>query len=67
MLQFFADYGSSIIIALVLLFIVFLVIKSMVKDKKSGKSSCGGSCASCGNYACCNANTEATTSMKKAK
>ena len=41
MLQFLATYGSSIIIALIVAFIVFLVIRSMVKEKKSGKGGCG--------------------------
>ena len=40
MLQFLATYGSSIIIALIVAFIVFLVIRSMVKEKKSGKGGC---------------------------
>ncbi len=27
---------------------VGLVIRGMIRDKKAGKSSCGGNCASCG-------------------
>lgn len=26
---------------------VVLIIRSMIKDKKSGKSSCGGDCSRC--------------------
>ena len=28
--------------------IVGLLIRSMIRDKRAGKSACGGSCASCG-------------------
>lgn len=36
----------ALIAALVL--IVGLVLRGMIRDKKAGKSSCGGNCASCG-------------------
>ncbi len=38
---------STIIVASVLAVIVGLIIYSMIKDKKKGKSSCGGNCAGC--------------------
>lgn len=38
---------STIIIFAVLAAVIVLIIKSMRKDKKSGKSSCGCNCASC--------------------
>ena len=38
---------GTVIVALVLLAVVGLIIYSMVKDKKQGKHSCGGNCASC--------------------
>ncbi len=28
--------------------VVFLIVRGMVRDKKQGKSSCGGDCSKCG-------------------
>ena len=40
--------GNAIVIV-ALLTIVFFIVKSIIKDKKSGKSpACGGNCAACG-------------------
>ncbi len=70
MLNFIIDNIGSIIVSLVLVLIVFIAVRSMIKDKKSGKCSCGGSCGSCGGCsgcamsgACCKGNVE----KKKAK
>ncbi|MBR5401712.1 MAG: FeoB-associated Cys-rich membrane protein [Treponema sp.] len=38
---------GTILISLFLVLIVSGIITSLVKDKKKGKSSCGGSCAHC--------------------
>ena len=38
----------NIILIAVLVLIVTLLIRGMIRDKKAGKSACGGSCASCG-------------------
>ena len=38
----------NIALIAVLVLIVALVIRSMVRDRKAGKRSCGGNCASCG-------------------
>lgn len=67
MLQFLENYGSSIIVAIVITLIVFLVIRSMLKDKKNGKGSCscGGSCDSCGACAHCHPSTKASKSESK--
>ena len=65
MLQFLATYGSSIIVALIVAFIVFLVIRSMVIEKKSGKGGCGGSCASCGGCCASCHPTQETSKHKK--
>ncbi len=43
---------GTVIVALALVAIVGLIVWSMVKDKKKGKSSCGGTCAHCG-AGCC--------------
>ena len=38
----------NIVLIAVLVLIVSLLIRGMIRNKKAGKSSCGGSCASCG-------------------
>ncbi len=44
---------ATIIICLVLAAVVGLVIYKMAKDKKQGKSSCGGNCSCCPMGGCC--------------
>ena len=55
----------NIVLVAVIVLITGLLIRSMVRDKKAGKSSCGGSCASCGACGSCGscgaANTAQTT------
>ncbi|MFA9378646.1 MAG: FeoB-associated Cys-rich membrane protein [Lachnotalea sp.] len=42
---------GTIIIGLIVLVLVSLAIRSMIKDKKSGKSiQCGGDCGHCGGH-----------------
>lgn len=42
--------GTAVVLV-VLLGIIALVIKSMIRDKKNGKSlQCGGDCRSCGGH-----------------
>ena len=38
----------NIALIAVIALVVGLLIRSMIRDKKAGKSSCGGNCASCG-------------------
>jgi len=38
---------ATIIVSFVLVVIVALAIVSIVRDKKQGKSSCGGNCGHC--------------------
>ena len=33
--------------------LVFVLVRSLIRDKKAGKSACGGSCAGCGGCASC--------------
>ncbi len=43
-----ADMGTFLV-ALILTAVVALAVRSMVRDKKKGKSlQCGGNCSSCG-------------------
>ena len=48
MLPWLCAYLINIVLIAVLALIVSLLIRGMIRDKKAGKSSCGGSCASCG-------------------
>ncbi len=38
---------GTIIVGIALAVLVGLVIRSMISDKKKGKSSCGGDCSRC--------------------
>ena len=38
----------NIVLVAVILLVVGLLIRGMVRDRKAGKRSCGGNCASCG-------------------
>lgn len=64
----FAWLGANLInIALiaVIALVTGLLIRSMIRDKKAGKSSCGGSCASCGACGAC-AGCSGCSAMKNA-
>lgn len=39
---------STILISIVLIAIVTFISLSLIRQKRQGKSSCGGSCAHCG-------------------
>jgi len=46
-----ANDMGTIIVLIALAIIVALIIRSMVKDKKAGKSlQCGGDCSKCGGH-----------------
>ena len=53
MLQWISANIGTILISLVLLAVVALIIRSMVHDKKQGKSSSGGNCAGCAACGAC--------------
>lgn len=38
---------GTILISLGLLAAIGLILRSMIRDRKAGKSSCGGNCAHC--------------------
>ncbi len=38
----------TVLILLLLLFIVGAAVFSLIRDKRNGKSSCGGNCSHCG-------------------
>lgn len=43
---------STALVLMVVIGIVILAIRSIINDKKTGKSSCGGDCGGCGNPLC---------------
>ena len=47
MLLWLQENLSTILISAGLLLVVIAIIRSMVRDKKQGKSSCGANCAHC--------------------
>ena len=56
MLAWLSKNIATIIICLVLAVIVALIIFSLVKNKKKGKSSCGCNCSQCPSSGLCHAN-----------
>ena len=53
MITWLAQNLGTILISIVLILLVGLIIKSMIRDKKMGKSACTGTCASCKMCAAC--------------
>ena len=47
MLTWLSQNIGTIIVLLVVVLIVAAIVKSMRRDKKKGKSYCGGNCAAC--------------------
>jgi hypothetical protein len=45
----------NIVLVGVIVLVVTLLVRVMIRDKKAGKSSCGGSCADCGACGGCSA------------
>ncbi len=43
----------NIVLIAVIMLIVGLLIRSMIRDRKAGKRSCGGNCAGCGACSTC--------------
>lgn len=42
------SFMGTVVVVAVLVCVVGLILKGMHKDKKNGRSSCGGDCSSCG-------------------
>ena len=64
MISWIADNIGTIVVLLVLVLIVAAVVRSMIRDKRCGKSSCGGNCAHCN---LCAAGHSAGTAYQKSK
>ena len=52
---------GTIIVSLILIVIVGLIIRSIVRDKKAGKSSCGAGCANCPMHGSCHSPQKKTS------
>lgn len=61
-MTFLAEHGGTILVGLVLLALVLAVVLHLVKNHRSGISSCGcgGGCAGCGKYNACNSHHAGT-------
>ncbi len=54
MFGFIARNAGSIAVCAVLAGLTALIIARLSKDRKQGKSSCGGNCGHCPMGSCCN-------------
>ena len=59
------QYLPTIIICIVLAALFGLLIWSLVRDKKKGKSSCGGCCSSCARGCHCHPTAQNTADKTK--
>ncbi len=55
MLQWICANIGTILICLILTVAVVLIIRSLIRQKKQGKSSCGCGCAHCAMHGSCHA------------
>ncbi len=51
MFEWLAANWINIVLILAIAALVFWLTRGLIRDRKAGKSSCGGNCASCGG--CC--------------
>ena len=56
---------GDFIAAAVLIAIAVLIIRTMVKDRREGKHSCGGNCGACAASCMCRAKLLSAEEMKK--
>ena len=43
----------NIALMLAVALLVFVLVRSLIRDKRAGKSPCGGSCSGCGGCSAC--------------
>ena len=55
MLEWLSANLINIVLVAVIVLVVGFLLRSMIQDKKAGKSSCGGSCGSCAGCTGCSA------------
>ncbi len=56
---------GDFIASAVLIAIAVLIIRSMIKDRREGKHSCGGNCGACASSCMCHAKLPSAEDMKK--
>ena len=47
MLVWIQNHLGTILVSAVLILVLALAVRKLVRDRKAGKHSCGGSCAGC--------------------
>lgn len=57
MLTWLSENLATLVISAVLIAAVVLIVCSMVKKRKQGKSSCGCGCANCAMHGACHGKT----------
>lgn len=65
MIAFITAHIADIAITSLLLVILTLVIRTLIRDKKAGRSSCGGNCTGCSMGGCCHAQAGCGSADKK--
>ena len=58
MLQWISENVGTILICMGLIVIVALIVRSLIRQKKQGKSSCGAGCAHCAMHGQCHTGAE---------
>ena len=43
----------NIVLVLAVALLVFVLVRGLIRDKRAGKSPCGGNCSGCGGCASC--------------
>mgnify|MGYP005749079351 CR=1 FL=1 len=64
MFTFLMNNAGTILTALVLAAVIFLVVRGMVRDRRAGKGGCAGNCGAC---AGCGGGCAATPVSKTAR
>ncbi len=52
------ENGLTVAISLVLLVIAFLIVRSQIKQKRAGRTSCGAGCAECPMHGSCHSSSK---------
>mgnify|MGYP000787565978 FL=1 len=53
MLQWFSANAGTLVLCILLLAVVALIVRSLLRQRKQGKSSCGCNCAHCAMHGEC--------------
>ena len=53
MLQWFSANAGTLVLCILLLAVVALIVRSLLRQRKQGKSSCGCNCAHCAMHSSC--------------